>query len=133
MVTTDEIRRRVEAAAQERITQRADVAASLASDYASWQRVRQELAEAEAHLVQQFVNAQSLMTVAELAEFTDIAEADLLAATRSVKDPRGRRAGAKSTRTRRTRTSRPRKTSVVAVDAEAVAAPASETADVQPG
>ena len=77
MVTAEEIRARVEAADKIRIQARADVAARIAADIERRTRVRAELAEIDAAVAAGLVESAAIMTLAELSEFTGIAETEL--------------------------------------------------------
>ncbi len=99
MVTTDEIRKRVEAADHARGQSRADAAAAIAIAVEQRTKIRAELAELDASIVTQIKASEAVMSLAELAEFTGIPVTELRSnrgtrsrkATRSI-SPRGRSA-----------------------------------------
>lgn len=90
MVTTDEIRKRVEAADRARVQSRADAAAAIATAVERRTKVRAELAELDASISTQVRESATVMTVDELAEFTGIPVAEFGAQTRT---GRGRKSG----------------------------------------
>ena len=77
MVTTDEIRKRVEAADRARVQSRADAAAAIATAVEQRTKVRTELSELEASIAAQVKDAQAVMSLSELAEFTGIPVSEL--------------------------------------------------------
>ena len=91
MVTAEEIRARVEAADRARIQARADAAAQIAADVERRTAVAAELAEIDASLTARIDAAAAVMTLAELAEFTGIAETELRAVGRRAGESRPRR------------------------------------------
>ena len=91
MVTADEIRARVEAADRTRIQARADAAAQIAADVERRTTVVAELAEIDATLTARIEAAAAVMTLAELAEFTGIPEAELRAVGSRTGESRSRR------------------------------------------
>ena len=91
MVTADEIRARVEAADRARIQARADAAAQISADGERRTTVVAELAEIDASLTARIDAAAGVMTLAELAEFTGIAETELRAVGRRTGESRPRR------------------------------------------
>lgn len=78
MATEDEIRARVEAADMSRSQARAKAAATIASDIERRMKVRAELAEIDAAIATAVAESAKIMTLAELSEFTGIAERELL-------------------------------------------------------
>ena len=110
MVTTDEIRKRVEAADHARVQSRADAAAAIATAVEERTKLRAQLAELEASIATQVKESAAVMTPDELAEFTGIPVAELRPAGRPAltrktgrsTSPRGRSAHA-GTRARSTK------------------------------
>ena len=77
MVTTDEIRKRVEAADRARVQSRADAAAAIATAVEERTKVRAQLAELEASIAAQVKESAAVISLDELAEFTGIPVAEL--------------------------------------------------------
>src|SRR6476620_11052023 len=77
MVTTEEIRKRVEAADRARLQSRADAAAAIATAVEQRTRTRAELAELEASIATQVKESAAVMSLEELAEFTGIPVSEL--------------------------------------------------------
>lgn len=119
MVTTDEIRKRVEAADQARIKSRADAAEAIATAVERRTALRAELAELDASITAQVRESAAVITIDELAEFTGIPIAELGAQTRA---GRGRKnARSTSPRGRLPRTSGRARTSETSTSAPAAA------------
>src|SRR4051812_41705837 len=91
MVTADEIRKRVEAADRARVQSRADAAAAIATAVEQRTKVRTELAELEASIVAQVKDAEAVMSLAELAEFTGIPVTELRANGRGLRSKKSTR------------------------------------------
>jgi len=83
MVTTDEIRQRVEAADRARVQSRADAAAAIATAVEQRTTLRAQLAELEASIATQVKDSAAVMTLEELAEFTGIPVGELRPAGRT--------------------------------------------------
>ena len=98
MVTTAEIRKRVEDADRDRIKRRADAAEAIATAVEQRTKARDALAELEASIAAQVKASEAVMSLEELAEFTGIPITELRSTgrgTRSRKStrttsPRGR-------------------------------------------
>lgn len=97
MVTADEIRARVEAADKARIQTRADTAAKIAEQVERRTKIVAELAEIDAAIAAGLVESASVMTLAELAEFTGIPESDLRGPTGAVDSKTRRQSRRKGT------------------------------------
>lgn len=108
MVTTDEIRKRVEDADRDRIKRRADAAEAIATAVEQRTKARAALAELEASIAAQVKDSEAVMSLDELAEFTGIPVTELRSTgrgTRSRKSVRSSSPRGRSTRTAgRTRT-----------------------------
>ena len=111
MVTTDEIRKRVETADRARVQSRADAAAAIATAIEQRAQARAQLADLEASIAAQVKQSEAVMSLEELAEFTGIPITELRStgrpakrkATRSPSSPRGKSARA----TNRSRSAEP--------------------------
>lgn len=105
LVTEDEIRSRVEASDLARSRTRAEVAAKIAADVERRNKIRAELAEIDAAIAAGVSEAVSVLTLAELSDFTGIPEAELLPARgtsrtgKSRRQPRRKAAAVRKSRT----------------------------------
>ncbi|WP_309114713.1 hypothetical protein [Saccharothrix sp.] len=77
MATPEEIRRRVETADTARSTRRADTAQKIAELAQQRAQIVQQLGEVDRALAAVLAEAQDVMDIDELAEFTDLKPADL--------------------------------------------------------
>lgn len=102
MVTTGEIRKRVEDADRDRIKRRADAAESIASAVEQRANTRAALAELEASIAAQVKESEAVMSLDELAEFTGIPLAELRSTGRGTRQRKSTRTS--SPRGRSTRT-----------------------------
>ena len=86
MVTTDEIRKRVEAADRARVQSRADAGRRRSRPPIEQRtQARAQLAELEASIATQVKQSESVMSLEELAEFTGIPVAELRSTGRPAK------------------------------------------------
>ena len=104
MVTTDEIRKRVEEADRARQESRADAAAAIAIAVEERTKVRAELAALEASIATQISASATVMSLDELAEFTGIPMAELRGNDRAARTRKGARSASARGRSTRTRT-----------------------------
>ena len=107
MVTTAEIRQRVEDADRDSIKRRADAAEAIATAVEQRTKARAALAELEASIVAQVKESEAVMSLDELAEFTGIPVTELRSTnrdTRSRKSTRSTPQRGRSARTGRART-----------------------------
>jgi endonuclease/exonuclease/phosphatase (EEP) superfamily protein YafD len=102
MVTTDEIRKRVEDADRDRVKRRADAAEAIATAVEQRTMARAALAELEASIAAQVKQSEAVMSLAELAQFTGIPVTELRSTSRGARSRKATRSP--SPRGRSTRT-----------------------------
>ena len=91
MVTTAEIRKRVEDADRDRIKRRADAAEAIATAVEQRTNARAALAELEASIAAQVKASEAVMSLEELAEFTGIPVTELRSTSREARSRRSTR------------------------------------------
>ena len=102
MVTTNEIRKRVEDADRDRIKRRADAAEAIAAAVEQRTKARAALAELEASIAAQVKESEAVMSLDELAKFTGLPLAELRSTGRGARS--GKTGRSTSTRGRSGRT-----------------------------
>lgn len=122
MVTLDEVRARVQAAADRQIQSRAELAAEVAQSWKLVESRRADLESATAVLNEAVKDALAVMSADELAEFADLPKSDLQTHVRS------RQTGSRNSRQRRAPAGKPAKAAGPERQAVEPAATVDETA-----
>jgi hypothetical protein len=102
MVTTAEIRKRVEDADRDRIQRRADAAEAIATAVEQRTKARAALAELEASIAAQVKESEAVMSLDELAEFTGIPVSELRSTGRGARSRKSTRSTSLRGRSART-------------------------------
>ena len=102
MVTTAEIRQRVEDADRDRIKRRADAAEAIAAAVEQRTKARAALAELEASIAAQVKASEAVMSLEELAEFTGIPVTELRSTGRGARSRKSTRTTSPRSRAIRT-------------------------------
>lgn len=102
MVTTAEIRKRVEDADRDRIKRRADAAEAIATAVEQRTKALAALAELEASIAAQVKASEAVMSLDELAEFTGIPVTELRSTSRDTRSRKSTRTTSPRSRSART-------------------------------